>query len=58
MTDNFLKEFQQGMEPQAKRMRKSIRAEMRVWEKALEKKYGIIVNPQKKKKDEPNRQKA
>ena len=47
--NTFLKEFNKGMEPQAKRMRESIREEMETWAQALEKKYGIV-QPKKKKK--------
>lgn len=47
MKNDFIKKFQQGMEPQAKRMRESIREEMETWERALEKKYGIVVEKKK-----------
>ena len=42
-------ELKRVMEPQAKRMRESIREEMETWAQALEKKYGTV-QPTKKKK--------
>lgn len=35
-------ELKKALEPQAKRMRESIREEMETWAQALEKKYGIV----------------
>lgn len=50
MTD-VIKQLQKGMAPQAKRMREAIREEMEIWERAIEKKYGILSpSGQKKKK--------
>jgi hypothetical protein len=48
--NSVYKELQKGMEPQAKRMRESIREEMEMWERALEKKYGILMPSKRKTK--------
>lgn len=41
--ENFLKKLQRGMEPQAKRMREAIRAEIETWSKALNTRYEITI---------------